>query len=107
MSYIGNMAYRNRIIIYDAKTLSSVYDQTTSGMADGISLEHTIPANTLTNGKKYAIQGQVFDSGDTASALSDKAYFWTASAPLFYFQNINEEDTITTASLYAELRRHR
>ncbi len=104
MSYIGNMPYRNRIIIYDAKTLSSVYDQTTSGMADGISLEHTIPANTLTNGKKYAIQGQVFDSGDTASALSDKAYFWTASAPLFYFQNINEEDTITTASLYAELR---
>ncbi len=99
MSYIGNMPYKNRIIIFDANNLSSVYDKTISG----ISLEHMIPANILTNGKKYAIQGQVFDINGNESALSDKVYFWTASTPLFYFQNINEGDTITTASLYAEL----
>ena len=99
MSYIGNMPYSNRIIIYDARTLSSVFDHTVSG----VSLEHIIPANTLTNGKKYAVQGQVFDSNGNASVLSDKAYFWTATTPLFYFKNINNDDTIATASLYAEL----
>ncbi len=99
MSYLGNMPYSNRIIIYDARTLSSVFDHTTSG----ISLEHTIPANTLINGKKYAVQGQVYDSNGNPSTLSDKAYFWTATTPLFYFKNIDDNDTITTASLYAEL----
>lgn len=103
MSYIGNMPYRNRVIIYDAKTLSIVYDHTTSGNHSLLSLEHIIPANTLTNGRKYAVQGQVMDSSGAESALSDKSYFWTASTPLFYFQNINEGDTVTTASLYAEL----
>lgn len=100
MSYIGNMPYKNRIIIYNARTLSIVYDHTSD---TGISLEHIIPANTLTNGNKYAIQSQVYDGAGTESALSDKAYFWTATIPSFYFDNVNDGDTITTASLYAEL----
>ena len=43
MSYIGNIPYKNRIIIYNAKTLSVVYDHISDA---GISLEHMIPANT-------------------------------------------------------------
>ena len=42
MAYIGNLPYSNRIIIYDATTLSVVFDDTQSGFT----LEHTIPANT-------------------------------------------------------------
>ena len=99
MTYIGNLPYSNRIIIYDATTLSVVFDDTQSGFT----LEHTIPANTLTNGKKYAIQGQVFDSVGNASVLSDKAYFWCFATPSFYFSNVNNDDTITTASFYANL----
>ena len=99
MSYIGNIPYKNRIIIYDARTLQVIFDHTETGSG----LEHVIPPNTLSNGNKYAVQGQVIDSYGTESALSDKTYFWTASTPLFYFQNVNDEDTITTASLYAEL----
>ena len=99
MTYIGNLPYSNRIIIYDATTLSVVFDDTQSGFT----LEHTIPANTLTNGKKYAIQGQVFDSVGNASILSDKAYFWCFATPSFFFSNVNNDDTITTASFYANL----
>ena len=99
MTYIGNLPYSNRVIIYDATTLSVVFDDTQSGFT----LEHTIPANTLTNGKKYAIQGQVFDSVGNASVLSDKAYFWCFVTPSFFFSNVNNDDTITTASFYANL----
>ena len=99
MTYIGNLPYSNRIVLYDANTLSVVFDDTQSGFT----LEHTIPANTLTNGKKYAIQGQVFDSVGNASVLSDKAYFWCFATPSFFFSNVNNDDTITTASFYANL----
>ena len=99
MTYIGNLPQSNRIIIYDATTLSVIFDDTQSGFT----LEHTIPANTLTNGKKYAIQGQVFDSVGNASTLSDKAYFWCFATPSFYFSNVNNDDTIATASFYANL----
>lgn len=99
MTYIGNLPQSNRIVIYDATTLSIIFDDTQSGFT----LEHTIPANTLTNGKKYAIQGQVFDSVGNASALSDKAYFWCFATPSFCFSNVNNDDTIATASFYANL----
>ena len=53
MSYLGNMPYSNRVIVYDAITLSVVYDSTTTNTK--FSIDHTIPSNTLVNGKKYAI----------------------------------------------------
>ncbi len=99
MSYIGNVPYGNRIIVYDAATLSVVFDDT----IQGFSLDHIIPANTLTNGKKYAIQGQVFDANGNASTLSDKTYFWCFKTPSFYFGNVKDGKIIDKASLYASL----
>ena len=99
MSYIGNIPYSNRIIVYDALTLEVLFDDTSVGFT----LNHTIPANTLINGKKYAIQGQVFDSNGNASALSDKSYFWCFATPSFYFSNVTNEEVINTASFYATL----
>lgn len=99
ISYIGNLPHSNRIIIYDAVTMVVVYDQVKNGLA----LNHIIPANTLTNGKKYAIQCQVFDSLNNASPLSDKAYFYCLTTPSFYFNGISNDDTFRSASIYATL----
>lgn len=101
MSYVGNMPYSNRIVIYDATTLAVLYDNTSTNT--NYSIEHIIPANTLTNGKKYAIQGQVFDINGNVSVLSDKAYFYCLATPLFYFSNVNDGDIINTASIFATL----
>ena len=95
MTYYGNQPYSNRVIIYDGETLGIVYDKT----IDSFLLKHTIPANTLDNGKKYAIQSQFFDADGNASVLSDKYYFWTLETPLFYFEGINNDDVIESASL--------
>lgn len=95
MTYNGDQPYSNRIIIYDGTTLGIVFDET----VESFLLKHTIPANTLINGKKYAIQVQFFDINGVASALSDKYYFWTLETPLFYFEGIKDEDVIKSASL--------
>lgn len=97
MTYSGNMSYKNRIIIYDAETLDVVFDETTTTYA----LKHIIPASTLTNGMKYAIQAQCFDSSGAASALSDKYYFWVLSTPSYSFSGINNGDTIEAATFTA------
>ena len=95
MTYNGNQPYSNQIIIYDGNTLEVVFNE----RIDSFLLKHTIPANTLVNGKKYAIQVQFFDVDGVASALSDKYYFWTLETPLFYFEGIKNEDVIKSASL--------
>ena len=94
MTYNGNQPYSNRLIIYNADTMKVVYDATDTSFL----LKHTIPANTLVNGKKYAVQAQFFDIDGIASSLSDKYYFWTLETPLFYFEGINNEDVIKSAS---------
>lgn len=101
MTYSGTLPYSNRIIIYDATTLSVLYDNTTENL--NYSIEQTVPANTLTNGKKYVVQGQVFDINGNASALSDKVYFWCLATPSFYFKDINDGEIFNTASIYANL----
>lgn len=101
MTYSGTLPYSNRIILYDATTLAVLYDNTIENL--NYSIEQTVPANTLTNGKKYAVQGQVFDINGKASALSDKMYFWCLATPSFYFDGINNEQIIDTASIYANL----
>lgn len=95
MTYNGNQPYSNRLIVYDGNTMGVLYDET----IESFLLKHTIPANTLINGRKYAVQVQFFDIDGIASALSDKYYFWTLETPLFYFEGIKNEDVIKSASL--------
>lgn len=107
MTYNGNQPYSNRLIIYDGNTLGVLYDEPEDVLYDGTTtsflLKHTIPANTLINGKKYAVQVQFFDIDGVASALSDKYYFWTLETPLFYFEGMKDEEdevnVIKSASL--------
>ena len=101
MTYSGTLPYSNRIIIYDATTLSVLYDNTTENL--NYSIKQVIPANTLINGKKYAVQGQVFDINGNASALSDKVYFWCLATPSFYFKDINDGKIFDPASNFDNL----
>ena len=95
MSYSGNLPYSNKITIYDAESLSVVFTDTVSTHL----LKHTILANTLINGTKYAIECQMFDSKGVASTLSDKVYFWCYETPTFEFEGLNNEDTIENSTI--------
>lgn len=99
LSWTGNRAHANRILIYDNETNKLVFDDMVSSFA----LKHTIPAYTLTNGKKYVIQAQTYDVENIASPLSDKVLFYTFETPDFYFNNIPENSRIANASFSASV----
>lgn len=99
LSWTGNRSHANRIIIYDSETNNLIFDDTVSTFA----LKHTIPANTLTNGKKYVIQAQTYDEENEASSLSDKVLFYTFETPDFAFSNIPEDGKVTNASFLASV----
>lgn len=94
ISWRGNRAYGNRIIIKKSATLEVVFDDTVSSF----SLTHTIPARTLTNGNEYLIQAQIYDRENTASPLSAQMNFYTFQTPDFYFYNLPENHVVTNAS---------
>lgn len=99
LSWSGNRAYANRIIIYENETNDVIFDDTVSSFE----LLHTVPANTLTNGKKYTIQAQIYDVENVPSSLSDKILFYTFETPDFYFENIPDNAKITNASFSASI----
>lgn len=94
MRYNGNQPYSNELVIYNADTMETIYDIHKTSFL----LEHTIPASTLENGIKYAVQVRFFDIDNNASSWSDKYYFWALETPLFYFDGIYSGDIIKTAS---------
>lgn len=93
-SYSGNQAVSNRAIIIEQDLNKTIYDKT----QDGLKLNHTIPANTLSPGKKYTIQIQVFDIDGNSSNLSDSTLFYCYSTPNFYFSDIQNGGTIAEAN---------
>ena len=99
ISWTGTRAHSNRIFIYDNETNALIFDHTVSSYA----LKHTIPAHTLTNWKKYVIQGQMISGENTFSALSDKVLFYTFETPAFYFENIEDKSVIDNSSLSASI----
>ena len=100
MNYTGNLPYSNKITIYNAATLSVVYTDTVQSHL----LRHTIPANTLVNGTKYAVDCQMFDSNNVASAISDKAYFYCLETPVFKFDGLKNEDTVQNTMLTLNIK---
>lgn len=93
ISWTGNRSYANRIIIYDNETNNVIFDD----MISTFVLKHTIPAQTLINGKSYVIQAQVYDTYNTPSVLSDKVLFYTFATPEFHFEDL-ENPFITNSS---------
>jgi len=99
LSWTGNRSHANRIIISDYGTNTVVFDDTASSFA----LKHTIPAHTLTNGKKYVIQAQTFDVEDSPSALSDRVLFFCFQTPDFYFRDLPENNLIENSTFTANI----
>lgn len=91
--YTGKQIVKNRAVIVDNITNETVYDQTISTLK----LVHTIPANTLVNGKQYKIQIQVFDADGGSSLLSDEVLFYCYSTPVFILNSI--DNPYTSASI--------
>lgn len=98
-SWNGNQSYANRLILYHADTMDIIYDRKINTFPH----THIIPANTLSNGKKWLAQFQTFDMNDTASELSDKSYFLTLKTPLFYFYGLEDGQTLPSASYDARI----
>lgn len=99
LSWMGNRAHANRIIIYDNDTNHVVFDD----MTTSFDLTHTIPAYTLSNNRKYVIQAQIYDVENAPSALSNKILFYTFATPEFYFEDLSENPTVTNASYAASV----
>ena len=100
-AWSGNQAYNNRMVIYDAATQAPVYDHIYSN--NYYRLNHEIPAYTLDNNKQYAVQIQVVDANGDYSVFSDKYYFYTISTPLFYFDGLEEGETVYSPSIILSL----
>lgn len=99
LSWTGSRSHANRIIISDYETNSVIFDDMTSSFA----LKHTIPAHTLTNGKKYTIQAQTYDIENKPSALSDKVLFFVFKTPDFYFKDLPENNLIANSTFTANI----
>lgn len=99
LSWNGNRSHANRIIICDYETNAIIFDD----MASSFALKHTIPAHTLTNGKKYTIQAQTFDLENNPSALSDKVLFFVFKTPDFYFKDLPENNLIANSTFTANI----
>ncbi len=97
LSWMGNRAHANRIIIYDNDTNNVVFDDMVSSYA----LKHTIPAYTLQNNKKYTIQAQTYDIENIPSVPSNKVLFYTFATPDFYFEDLSENSVISNSSFTA------
>ena len=97
--YEDNQQYKNRIVITDNETSNVVYDKT----EDSMRLYATIPANTLTAGKQYLAQVQVYDIDGNYSNLSDAALFYCFTTPTLSFARINNNDVYRNASIQLTL----
>lgn len=97
--YEDNQPYKNRVVITDNQTSKVVYDKT----QDSMRLYTTIPANTLTAGKQYLAQIQVFDIDGNYSNLSDAVLFYCFTTPILSFIEINNGDIYRNASIELSL----
>lgn len=99
--YAGSQSVKNRAVITDNETHATVYDKTTATLK----LSHTIPAGTLTAGRQYMIQIQVFDADGNKSNLSEGILFYCFSTPSFRLENMadpHRSASITLKLFYAQ-----
>lgn len=95
----GDQVVSNRAIIKLGSTNETVYDE----IQTTFSLQHTIPAQTLTNGRYYTIQIQTFNSENGASAFSSPITFYCYNKPEFAFSNLPTGNVIGNAGYSFEL----
>ena len=97
--YTDNQPYKNRLVITDNGTGKVVYDKITESMR----LSSIIPQNTLSPGKQYLAQIQVFDFNNNHSNLSDPILFYCLASPRFRFSNVSNGDIHRSATISLSL----
>lgn len=90
----GDQVVANRLIISDNETLVEVYNQKVSSF----SFAHTVPANTLTNGKYYQATLTTYNAAGDASTASNIIQFYCYSAPSIILSNLPSGNIIGNSS---------
>lgn len=90
----GDQVTANRLTIRDNATNTVVYQET----QETFKYEHTLPANTLTNGTYYNATLATQDVAGTYSAESVPIQFYCFTQPEIEFTNIPMPNTITNSS---------
>jgi hypothetical protein len=86
----GAQVVANRLVISNNETGAIVYNKTAITMK----LEHTIPANTLTNGGYYNAVVYTIDNANNESVASTAVPFYCYSQPVLTIDNIPATKTI-------------
>lgn len=95
----GNQAYSNRIVVTDNESSLIVYQHDEQTLQH----KHNIPANTLTNGKKYAVTITIYDVENKMCSTTQPLFFLCLSVPSFRFSNISENQTIRNSNCTVNL----
>lgn len=100
--YDGDQPYGSICIIKENNEQENeVYNATQFTMH----MEHTIPKNTLTNGKQYTVTIATVDAqGNKVSEDSDKQLFYCYTQPTFEFTNIKKNQVIRNSSYKVVLK---
>ena len=98
--YSGSQITGSKLTIKNNATLETAYDGTITSYA----FEHTVPANTLTNGVYYQASIQTMDAQGNFSPASNIIQFYCYSAPTLVFNNIPTANIIPSASFAFEVK---
>lgn len=98
--YSGSQITGSKLTIKDNATLNTVYEGTETSYA----FQHTVPANTLTNGTYYQASIQTTDAQGNLSPASNIIQFYCYSTPTIVFNNIPTANIIPGASFAFEAK---
>ena len=90
----GSQVVSNRLVIATNADNETVYDEEVTTFR----FEHTIPANTLTNGTYYNATIYTFDSEGNTSQASNIVQFYCYTTPTLTFTNIQPNGTISNST---------
>ena len=98
--YSGSQITGSKLTIKDNATLTTAYEGTETSYA----FQHTVPANTLTNGAYYQASIQTMDAQGNLSPASNIIQFFCYSTPTIVFNNIPTANIIPGASFAFEAK---
>lgn len=81
----GDQIFHNELEIYDNATNLKVYTKKITTFA----FEHTLVANSLTNGKDYYAKVRTYDVNNVASVFSDNVYFKCLQKPVLSIPTVS------------------
>lgn len=90
----GSQIVANTLTIKDNATLTTIYSQTQTSYR----FEHTLPANTLTNGAYYQATLTTKDAQGNESSPSAPIQFYCYSEPTFVISNMPVGNVVTNSS---------